>query len=452
MLQITGKRPQPGVLFGITHSLDGAPIVREARVLKVSIGVPKGRGLTAFMRPDGLWYFRMARRDQTGKVGFESSNIGVTRAIAEKFYRENYSKAEELSAPRKLPYFTFTRPVTQENGMELHEPDWDAIEAHGPMPTEIDIVFLDDNPFSGAYQMWSATEMQCRGDGLVAQRVLSLAANDNERALAEQSKKDGSKYFPIIEGCWMNGCSYSKPVVKGNKEYPSPCKPGGDLKFQLASNIRVGGTAYFHTTGYRSISHIFSSLERIKALTGGRLAGIPLKMVLRPYRTKHNGQAATQFGVSLEFRAEDIQALRKNLMEQAWKFRELAVPTPTRHYLEAPNEPAIDDDDDEEAPHSAPTMANEFYADGGEDFSEPAAAPKGAEAATRAKTTELAEKLAQNRSKKQAAPAAPPPPPVAAAPAPDPAPAQAQPVDEEYRDEPPEDPEDPRFKQPGDVF
>ncbi len=75
-----------------------------------------------------------------------------------------------------------------------------------------------------------------------------------------------------------------------------------------------------HTTGYRSISQIFSSLYRLKTLTGDRLAGIPLKMVLRPYRTNHNGQAATQYGISLEFRAEDVESLRRNLIDQAFSF------------------------------------------------------------------------------------------------------------------------------------
>jgi hypothetical protein len=87
----------------------------------------------------------------------------------------------------------------QKDGREMLEPDFGAIEAHGPTPTEIDVVFLDDNPFAGAYQMWSATELLCTGDGVTARRVFKLAANDAEKALAEQIReqsKGREKYFP----------------------------------------------------------------------------------------------------------------------------------------------------------------------------------------------------------------------------------------------------------------
>lgn len=472
MQQITGNRPLPGVLFGITHNVDGVPIVRERRILKVGIGLPKGRGLNVWLHNDKRWYFRIAKK-VNGRVEFETCNpkgLG-SRAEAERFYRENIHKAEMVSYPRKLGYFTFTRPVLQEDGTEIFQPDFEAIEAHGPAPTEIDIVFLDDNPFDGAYQMWSTSELRCKGDGIVARRVLDMAANDEEKALAKLAKEAGEKYFPIIGGCWTNGCSYKNEVVKGNKTYPSPCKPGGDLKFQLASNIRVGGTAYFHTTGYRSISQIFSSLEQIKTLTGGRLAGIPLKMVLRAYRTRHNDQSAIQYGVGLEFRAEDLQALRRNLVEQAWRFRQIDTPPPgpraqTTHYLEAPaTETAVIEEGEDDRPIPAQAIADEFYSgvpdDDGDgqlgETTEGSAPPHGAAAATNAKTAALAEKLAKQGSKRPPAET-----PVTAA-SPDPAPAQStgQVVgaasthveEEDHRDDPPEDPEDPRFqRKPGDMF
>jgi hypothetical protein len=467
LLQITGNRPLPGVLFGITHTPEGAPIIRERRVLKVGIGLPKGRGLNVWLHNDKKWYFRMAVK-RNGRTEFETCvnpyvpvpqgqqpQQSFTRKEAERFYRENIKKAEMVSYPRKLGYFTFTRPVLQDDGTEVFEPDFEAIEAHGPSPTEIDIVFLDDNPFDGAYQMWSTTELRCKGDGVIARRVLDMAANDQEIALAEAARKNNERYFPIINGCAMNQCSYREPVIKGNKEYPSPCKPGGDLKFQLASNIRVGGTAYFHTTGFRSISQIFSSIEQIKTLTGGRLAGIPLKMVLRAYRTRHNDQSAMQYGVGLEFRAEDLQALRKNLMEQAWRFREIPAQAalPAR-YIEAPTSEAVGiEEGEDDAPIPAQAMADEYYPgvpddDGdGDDPAEAAPAPQGAAAATNAKTTALAEKLAKQQGKRPAEGPAP-------APSPDPAAAQAAgPAVVADEDRTPEDPEDPRFqRKPGDMF
>lgn len=398
MLQIAGNRPIPGVMFGLTHDEDGAVIIREARILKVGIGLPRGRAINCWIHNDGKWYFRIGKMNN-GKLEFTTApKTGLaTAAEAEAFYRENYNKADIANYPRKLQFFTFTRPVIDNDGNEVFEPDFQAIEAHGSMPTAIDIVHLDDNPFNGAYQMWSSSELRCKGDGINAMRVLSMAATDEEKRLAAAAKDAGERYFPIINGCWTRGCPYSKEMTDDrNRVQPSPCKPGADLKFQLARNIRVGGTAYFHTSGIRSITQMHSSLERIKSLTGGRLAGIPLKMTLRPYKTKHNGQTATQYGVSLEFRAEDIDSLRTNLIEQAFKFR--SVPEmPQRRLLEAGSaEQVIEDSEDEEVPISAQAMAGEFYPEesepGPQQQTTPAASASAA-TATEQKTADLAQKL-----------------------------------------------------------
>jgi hypothetical protein len=65
---------------------------------------------------------------------------------------------------------------------------------------------------------------------------------------------------------------------------------------------------------------MFSSIETFKGITGGRVAGIPLKMVLRPYKVTFQGKAATQYGVSLEYRAGTAKALKQTLAEQALDF------------------------------------------------------------------------------------------------------------------------------------
>ena len=449
MLQLTGNRPLPGVMFGLTHEADGTPIIREPRILKVGIGLPRGRGLNVWLHNDRRWYFRIARKGPDNKIKFETCDPKglASRKEAERFYRENYKKAEMVNYPRKLSYFTFTRPVVAEDGGEVFEPDFEAMEAHGPTPTEIDVVFLDDDPFAGAYQMWSTSELKCKGDGRTAMRILSMAANDEEKRLAQLAEEAGSKYFPILEGCWTNGCSYSKEFKDDRgRLQPSPCKPGGDLKFQLAQNIRVGGTAYFHTSGFRSISHIFSSLERIKTLTNGRLAGVPLKMVLRPYKTKHDGQTATQYGVGLEFRAEDIKSLRQNLMEQALKFHMVSVEPPPRRAIESSGGsaalPLIEEGDEEVPILSAQAIADEFYPDGVDHDDEeapPTTASDGAKTATQNTTAELAGKLKAKSSRE-----VPPEPPASGLPTLKPQYATGNP---DYKAQP-----DPRQPQEDDTF
>ena len=372
-------QPLPGVLYGLTHTEEGVPIIRESRLLKVSIGLPRGKALNVWtVNQDGAIKWKIVRgfkRDAMKTWTFD------TRQQTEEFYAKNIGEAPICSYPRKIPFYTFTRPVLGEDGTETFLPDFAAIEAHGPCPTEIDVVFFDDNPFNGAYQFWGSSELKCRGDGINAMRVLTMAPPDVQKQLA------GEKYFNVVDACWTRGCQYA------SKE----CKPGGDLKFQLANNIRLGGTAYFHTTGFRSISQIFSSLERIKTLTRGRLTGLPLKMTLRPYKvTAPDGKATTQYGVSLELRAEDMDRLRKLLFANLWDGAAQlgAPPKMIEEASTAADEPVI----------SAAAMTAEFYPEATDDAEEQAQSepPKPEIAkATEAKTDALADKLKAKRAPKQ---------------------------------------------------
>jgi len=416
--QITDSKPKPGILYGITHEESGLPIIREPRVLKVGIGVPQGKAIRVFIHPSGEWYVITG-----AKKAEQKSHRFPSRKDAEHFFHETKGKMPERNFPEKLSFFTFTKPMQDGS----YEPDFDAIEAHGPVPTEIDIIFMDNDPFRGAYQMWSRTEMQCRGDGINAERLISLATPE-EAVIARACADEGQKYFPIVDGCWTRNCRFSKEPAKGK---PSPCKPGGDLKFQLAKNLRVGGVAHFHTTGFRSISQLFSCLYRFKSLTGGGdpergyLVGIPFKFVLRPYTTKKDGQAATQYGVWLEFRAETMEQLQKGLIEQGTRFaaaglRLGARQVPVPKLLDAPQDP-IDEGEDDEAPIPAAAMAAEFYPEAGidEGDDQPVATPSDtAAAATQEKTSGLAARLTAAARAKTEAPPAVPAVPINGAPAP----------------------------------
>lgn len=359
MLVAQSQRPDPARCYGITHMPGGAPIIREPKLLKVGIGVPKGVGIHAY-KAEGVWKIAVGTKRDNMKI-----HTATSRADAEKLYWDLRATAPQRQAPAKLPYFTFS----QQHGDGTLVPDFDAIDAHGEMPQEIDIVFLSDTPLEASYAMWATAELRCKGDGMNAMRICTMAHGE-EKSFADQFAAAGEKYFPIVGGCATAGC----PFTKGE---PAPCKPSGDLKFQLANNLRVGGTAYFHTTGYRSISQLFSSLYLFRTLTGGgdaergRIAGIPFKMVVRPYQTRHKGMVATQYGVSLEFRAETVQALRVKLIEQATQFRTLiSMPAPETHRqiesgveapsLEAAGEyfPVDEDLGDEEA--QAAVMEQEF--------------------------------------------------------------------------------------------
>ncbi len=356
-------------MYGVTHNMDGTARVQVPKTVKVGIGLPAGPSIYAYINGEKQWVVVV------GKEGRAFPN----KQEAQKFYRATKPNAPKREYPQRLPFFIFTR-VSPDG---TFEPEWDAIESCGPLPTEVDIVFVSDEPFTASYQMWTATERKCEGDGQDAMRICSMAATDEEKALAKQAEAKGEKYFPIKGGCWMHGCRFSKPP---DERHPAPCRPHGRLLFQLFNAIRLGGTAYYDTTGFRSISQIYSCLETFKTVSGkgrpenGFVAGIPLKLVLRPYKVAHNGKSATQYGVALEFRASSAIELKKQLVEHAVQYR-LAEAEPLKALNAAPT--PIDlppsEEDTEPPPETAAAMAAEFYpaqnqGTDDEDFADPEAA------------------------------------------------------------------------------
>lgn len=362
--------PRKNMLIGITHLSDGTKLIKEAKVLKVGVGLPRGKAVDLWVDGDGMWNVRQGNA-VSGKLSFKTVAKVKTRPEAEAEWRKAYAAADLCGYPRKVSYFVFTRPTIGADGSEVYVPDFAATEAYSfadpnriGAPTEIDVIFLEDNPFQAAYQMWASSELRCTGDGENALRSVQMYDDDKKvpEALRETwkaSKINGDRAFSIVGGCFTCNCPFSKE--KDGKA--APCKPSADLKFQLSRTIRVGGTAFFHTSGYRSIVQLFSAVERIKELTGGRIAGVPLKLVLRSYKTNHGGVAALQSGVSLEFRAEDMDSVRKNLIEQAYKFRAAAgLPEPVKMIESGEAMDAF-----EESPLSAQAMSGEFYPDNDEE-------------------------------------------------------------------------------------
>lgn len=353
----------PKKMYGLLHSASGEAIVREPRMVKVGIGLPAGKAIHAYIDAEGKWAIQVANEVKR----FESM------IEAKKYYRASKAQAPDRRYPQRLPYFTFTR-ISPDG---TFEPVWDVIAAHGPLPTEIDIVFTKDQPFQYAYQYWTAAEKKCEGDGLNAERVVTLADTDQEKQWAEEAKKNGMKTYGIMNGCWTKGC----PYAQGQNGKPSPCRPHGRLFFQMVKAPVLGGTAEFLTTGFRSISQIFSCIQTFREFTGrgeaedGFVAGIPLVMVLRPYRTSHDGKPATQFGVSIEFRAENVIELKRKLVQHGVDYR-LADVEPLKALNAAPIEARPGEEDLEPPAEIAAAMAAEFHPEqqapeGEETFTDP---------------------------------------------------------------------------------
>jgi len=235
--------------------------------------------------------------------------------------------------PSKLDHFVFLRKKKTAKGVEW-EPDPELTRHYGGECRAVQIMLIDDdidNVFPTAYAWWTATERKCWGDGTRATR-------------RTQAHPAGEPWTPCGSLCPELAAGF--------------CKPGGDLRFVLADFPRLGSICRIHTSSYRSIRQIHSALEEIQTFTGGRLAGITAKLVVRPEqavyfdRKENRKKTTTIWALSLEVDGDDIRKLVANLTGNARLFAD------TRRRL-GWGDRAIEvvEEEDEQAPE----ITAEFY-------------------------------------------------------------------------------------------
>jgi len=245
--------------------------------------------------------------------------------------------------PLKLDHFVFLRKKKTTKGVEW-EPDPELTRHYGGECRAVQVMLIDDdidNVFPTAYAWWTATERKCWGDGTQATRRTPTHPN-------------GEPWTPCGSQC--------QELAAGL------CKPGGDLRFVLADFPRLGSVCRIHTSSYRSIRQIHSALEEIQTFTGGRLAGITAKLVVRPEeavyldRKEQQKKTTTIWALSLEVDGEDIRKLVANLTGNARLFAE------TRRRLGWGDRAieVVEDEDDQ-----APEITAEFYPGNGSATGEP---------------------------------------------------------------------------------
>ncbi len=209
-------------------------------------------------------------------------------------------------APQKLDHFLISTKSVSGDWVEDQELTEELKPDDNPLRS-LDIVLLSDDieeVFKTELAWWSATEKKCHGDGRTATRSTSIVPN---------AEKDfpGERWIP-----WK-GCGFNCPDLEGTK-----CKPSGQLYFMFPERPVLGSVCAYFTTSYKTIRQIVSSLQTIKDVTGGRLKGIPLKMVLRPGRTQYKdksgkSQRSNAFFVNLEFQSDDYKRLMTSLLEES---------------------------------------------------------------------------------------------------------------------------------------
>lgn len=367
-------RPDRTKLYGVTHSMEGAPLRRQTRSLKIGIGLIKGKDINLWINADGVWVIEIGSYKEGRRVKGGARTTYTSRREAEAAYATLYKQAPERKYPGKLPFFTFLHPNEDGTGF-LH--DFAAIEAHGPMPTEIDIFFTINTPFVASYEWWSKSKLNCWGDGRNALRKVDLAHTAEEKELAKNPVDNN--YFPIIGGCAEGGCPY---CIQQEEDKPKLCRPHGRLACQLSNSPSLGSTCTFDTTGFRSTQQLGSSLTEILEATGqgdptkGVLVGIPLKLVLRPYAAYPNGKLTTLYAVNVEFKPKnqkEAEQITQTMLRYVSDYRampQIAAPAIEQLQLEAPTAGWNDEDEADEAE----IMEAEFYPQKQEGSPEAAAA------------------------------------------------------------------------------
>lgn len=240
----------------------------------------------------------------------------------------------ERNYPTKLDHFVFLRKKRTAKGVEW-EPDPELTKYYGSDCREVRIVLIDDdieNVFPTSYAWWTAVERKCWGDGTQATRRTG-------------EKPSGQPWKP---------CGYGCPELASGL-----CKPSGDLRFVLADFPRLGSVCRIHTSSYRSIRQIHSALQEIQVFTGGRLAGLTAKLVVRPEEAAYmdpkekRKKSTTIWALSLEVDGRDMKKLAASLTENARVFVE------TRRLLAGARVVEVREEESEQAPE----LSAEFYGD-----------------------------------------------------------------------------------------
>lgn len=246
--------------------------------------------------------------------------------IGRKGEMKTSKNGNQFRPPEKIDHFLIT---TMDKENDDFSPDTYLMNKLGGNCREIPVRLPYDDPslnFPTSYAYYDSAACKCRGDGYIALNA------------------DGETVECNPENC---------PYIKDKK-----CKPNGVLSLILDDAPRVGGVYKFRTTGWNSINNIFSSMEFIRGLTNGLLAGLPLMLTLTPKHTVIPGTktSTTIYMVNLEYRGslqEMVTAIQqtmntRSLMQYSVKdFEKLAEES-----LMLP-----------EAPDECKAIAEEFYPD-----------------------------------------------------------------------------------------
>ncbi len=194
--------------------------------------------------------------------------------------------------PTKLDHFLITTMERGGDGNFLRDETLHA--KFGPKPTRLPVQLIYNDPildFRSSYGAFSGRRLICRGNGIEAEEI-------------DEKGNTSTVECP---------CPRLQPGYKGDDR----CKINGVLAVLIPGVDRVGGAWRFRTTSRNSVDGITASLEFLRGVTGGQLAGIPLELCLTAREVADpTGKIQKIFVVSLEFRGP-LKSLRDIAIDTA---------------------------------------------------------------------------------------------------------------------------------------
>ena len=205
------------------------------------------------------------------KIGFKGETITSQRG-------------NEFRPPKKDDHFTITTTGKDEHGDFII--DKEIMDKIGDNCTSLDIMVLYNDPdliFRTSYAFFNSSQCECRGDG-------ELAITRNGETIE----------------CNPETCESFQAKA---------CKPNGVLSVILMDAPMVGGVYKLRTSSWNTIRNITSSLDMLKSLTFGQLAGLPLALTLQPKTVKipNKKQTTVVYVANIEFKGSMNELLNKTV-------------------------------------------------------------------------------------------------------------------------------------------
>lgn len=189
-------------------------------------------------------------------------------------------------------------------------------ELYGDKPTRIRVAFGHDDPdtvFPQWFKLYGKSGLKCKGDNETANRW-----------------QDGE--MVEVECIGPEECPYS--LEHGNHGKPG-CKRLASLQFFI-HGVPELAVFQINTTSYHSIVNVNTGIELLRRLTGGKLAGIWVELILKPQEVQAEGKAKTVHVLDIVI---PVGLHNVNQLESAFS-APLALPEPSdRHdpYLSPAN-------------------------------------------------------------------------------------------------------------------